>query len=816
MPDPSVTIMAKPAPTVVVSLRLAALAACLTLSSAYALTPAEVLILVNKDVSISAGVAKMYQGLRAIPPANVLRLSLGSDRYINRQQYHTQIALPVRTYLTEHASIRCIVTTSGFPYVIQATPGTEDGAAIDNELAAVLREEPKDWNRWQPNPLYLRGQNLSAYDNPRAFQMVYVTRLDGPDLKTITRMVEDAIATEATGLVGPVFGDTMGRDGATGPGAADLSIRAAIDHLSGAGFSSTLDLNPASWHQPPDGVGEQAAGAAFYVGWYDLRNFQDIFGKQGLARGAIAWHIASNEAGDLWNPNSGQWCVNLMRRGAAVTLGPAFEPYVAAFPKAEVLVESLLVGRTIAESYWFSLPHVSWAMVILGDPLYRPFAKPRPALVARAYVASNPAHVLEKGQTSPLLVQVQCVGPQGSGTPAFSAVAEAGMGLAAASGTVSIPALQAGQTAVLRVPVLKASDDPTATFRLHLNVLNENEKSRRIVLEGRTGFSRISGGTGRQTQMFVSPGGDSVISGQPGNTFLTETDNLQMKRIATPDGWAITAAAFAPDGAHFVLTLVNSEKKQATFVITDRTLSKSQAMPSGTQFLRWLSQDTILLKGQNGLVVYDIKVATSLPVFASPDWIVNTIIPETGIQLLIAKDGRFAVKNGGDEAHEILAGTGITRDRAVANDLSLFGGLDGQKRLWIQHGLPSSPEVIAQDVNQVIWGPISRRVLVEGADGSFRIYDGRDRTWTTLPLLTGGQWSPDENRMLYIEAERRDGALNPSFLSLLTGRQTQHLCDLDRIGDIAAVTFSRSGETAFLLAGADAGLRVWMMPLPRP
>jgi hypothetical protein len=195
---------------------------------------------------------------------------------------------------------------------------------------------------------------------------------------------------------------------------------------------------------------------------------------------------------------------------------------------------------------------------------------------------------------------------------------------------------------------------------------------------------------------------------------------------------------------------------------------------------------------------------------------VNNIIPETDVHLLIAKDGRFAVRNGGDEVHEILPGISAIRDRAVADDLSLFGGLDGQKRLWVQHGLKSSPEVIAQDVNQVVWGPVSRRILVEGADGAFRIYDGRDRSWMPLPTLTAAQWSPDENRMLYIEAERWEGTLVPQSLSLLTGRQTQHLCDLGRIGDIGGLVFSRNGENAFLLAGADAGLQVWMIRLPRP
>jgi uncharacterized protein (TIGR03790 family) len=232
----------------------AAFSILFSLSAAYALTPPEILVLVNKDAGISSDVARMYLQLRKIPPENVLRLSLGNNRDVSREQYRKQIAPPLKKFLLEHASIRCILTTAGFPYLIQNTAGTQDGAAIDNELAAILREEPKDWNRWQPNPLYLRGQNIRGNDDPRAFQMVYVTRLDGPDLKTITRMVEDAVAAEIMGLGGPVFGDTGGLDGKTGTAGADFSIRGAIDHLSGAGFPSTLELNQTDGRQPPGGV----------------------------------------------------------------------------------------------------------------------------------------------------------------------------------------------------------------------------------------------------------------------------------------------------------------------------------------------------------------------------------------------------------------------------------------------------------------------------------------------------------------------------------------------------------------------------------
>ncbi len=473
-----------------------------------ALDPSQVAVLVNKETLISSQVGRMYEKLREIPPANILRLSLGTDRQITPDQYWTTAAPAIKKYLDANPEIRCIVTTAGVPYSIQAADGKDEGAAFDNELAAVLREKPGDRKRAQPNPLFLGGANITGVTDPRKLQMVYVVRLDGPDLKTITRMVGDAIAVEKSGLDGPVYGDAQGLDSVTGYGVGDASIRAAVDRFSGAGFVSKLDMKQESWKQPKGGVGDQAAGAAFYLGWYDLLNFQDVFGEQGLARGSIAWHIASQEAQDIWNPAGKGWCVNLMRRGAAVTLGPVREPYVAAFPHGDIFTELLLSGDSVAESYWLALPHVSWAMVLLGDPLYRPFAsKPRPSLIARAYVAGNSSGILKKGETSSLLALVECIGPAGSGTPALTAIAEPEMGLAAATGSVAIPALKAGQSALIKIPGVTAGADSTGMFRLGLNAQDDNGLRRRIVLEGRIGFSRLTAGLLSKSQMFSARGG---------------------------------------------------------------------------------------------------------------------------------------------------------------------------------------------------------------------------------------------------------------------------------------------------------------------
>ena len=640
--------------------------------------------------------------------------------------------------------------------------------------------------------------------------MVYVVRLDGPDLKTITRMVEDAIAAEKSGLEGPVFGDAQGMDGVTGAAYGDATVRSAIDRLSGAGFDSTLDMKPESWKQPKGGVGEQAAGAAFYLGWYDLLNFQDIFGHQGLARGSIAWHIASQEAQDLWNPSGTGWCLNLMRRGVAVTLGPVHEPYVAAFPQGDIFVEALLSGASVAESYWLALPQVSWAMVVLGDPLYRPFGlHPRPALVARAYIAEESSHVLQKGETKSLLVLVECVGPEGSGTSAMTAVVERDMGLAAASGLVSIPAIKAGQSVVVRVPNVTAGTDATGMFRLRLRGRDDQKQLRLIVLEGRIGFSRLSGGLPPKSQMFVASSGDALISGKPSDSTLTETGTLRSQRITPPNGLAVAGAEFSTDGGRIALTLLDPQQKKTVTVLSDNKLGAVQPLPSGTAFLRWLGKDEILLKGPGHLARHTLGTGED-HIFDPPaDWfgaaVSGNVIPGTDIQYLVNAEGRVGVQQGSQPLHEVLRGTKATRFYAIANDLTLFGGVDGEKRLWVQHGMGAKPEVIASGVEAVLWGPISHRAVVRDANNRSRVYDGRDRGWIDLGKVSGAQWSPDEELLLF-EAE--------GYLSLLAGHRIEKLCELTRIGQVAKALISAGSDKAFLLAGIGGGLDVWMMALP--
>jgi hypothetical protein len=51
------------------------------------------------------------------------------------------------------------------------------------------------------------------------------------------------------------------------------------------------------------------------------------------------------------------------------------EPYLESFPEPGVFFGSLLAGNSLIESYTIANPFWSWQMVLIGDPLYRPFKK---------------------------------------------------------------------------------------------------------------------------------------------------------------------------------------------------------------------------------------------------------------------------------------------------------------------------------------------------------------------------------------------------------------------------------------------------------
>jgi uncharacterized protein (TIGR03790 family) len=405
-------------------MRFALLSTLLIASSGFALEPKEVIVLVNKNVPASREVAEHYLAKRKVPKENLVLLGLPVGEDISRADYDTKLVAPLREALKDRKDAKVLLATFGVPLRVGGQILTdeekkklagqdkqiEDGrqllanyekskadpkdiAAARNTLEAlrqyrrVLAHDESQacvdselmlmwWksytlDRWIMNPLNFRSSETYR----TAARVMMTARIDGPTPEIAKRLVDDAIAVEAKGLVGVVVIDAQGigfdpknaRDAnGTGYGGYDESYREMAKLFEKTDLPVKLDN--------ADKV--IAAGSyknvALYSGWYSHANFVDCCE---YVPGAIAWHLASSEAVTL-RKDSKYWCPNLLKKGVAATIGPVAEPYTIGFPKPAEFFGFVATGEfTLVESYSRSILFCSWMTVLVGDPLYNPFAK---------------------------------------------------------------------------------------------------------------------------------------------------------------------------------------------------------------------------------------------------------------------------------------------------------------------------------------------------------------------------------------------------------------------------------------------------------
>lgn len=255
----------------------------------------------------------------------------------------------------------------------------ERGAAFDSELSLVHWPDGYELLRWQPN--YLRGA-FEGSQLREAFPTLMVARLDGPDLPTAKRLIDDAIAVEkAGGLKGKTYIDARGLTTLEGrphdPGSYPDYDRALLITAKGLENLKDAEEEPRFEvvlnEQPELFMPGQCPDAALYCGWYSLAKYVDAFD---FNQGAVAYHLASAEAVTLKELDSQAWCKMLLKDGVCATIGPVNEPFLLAFPRPNEFFALLVQGELpLAEVYYRTKPFNSWQMVLIGDPLYRPYAQ---------------------------------------------------------------------------------------------------------------------------------------------------------------------------------------------------------------------------------------------------------------------------------------------------------------------------------------------------------------------------------------------------------------------------------------------------------
>jgi uncharacterized protein (TIGR03790 family) len=367
-------------------------AAATTVFAEKSLAPATIVVF-NKDVPESVELAKFYAQKRGIARDHLVPLSISKTEEISRDEYDTMMRDPLRAVFKQRGwwtlnetrggpitvtsnSIRFVALIKGVPLKIRAAanyPGDKAGpppvgnannASVDSEVAALAAFSEQISGPLQ-NPYFQSYRAIAEVDNSA---VLLVCRLDAPQAATVRRMITDAVETEKIGLWGRAYIDGA-HNSNSGLEVGDHWLVAARDQLHKAGIPLIYDDAPEIF---PNSY--PMTDCALYYGWYagamagpfTQHDFQFV-------PGAIAVHIHSFSASTLHDENA-NWAGPLLSKGAAATIGNVYEPYLQLTTHLDVFNDRLLHGFTFAESAYMATPIVSWMSVMVGDPLYRPYA----------------------------------------------------------------------------------------------------------------------------------------------------------------------------------------------------------------------------------------------------------------------------------------------------------------------------------------------------------------------------------------------------------------------------------------------------------
>lgn len=366
---------------------------------------ARVIVLANSADRESLRIARHYAEARSVPAANVIALPMALQETISWSEFVETIWNPVRAELVQRNWIDAIamdltdqsgrrkysvanhriaylVVVRGVPLRIRHDPTLykpkarqtdnvifrTNAAAVDGELS-LLAQSNHEITGYLQNPLF-------GYEQPPAIalgQVIKVSRLDGPVVEDALALVDRAISAERKGLHGRAYVD-MGGNHPDG----DRWLESVVEQLRELGFETDVDRAPTTFP-----VTARFDAPILYFGWY-AANVDGPFTKPAFhfPEGAIALHIHSYSATTLRNREAG-WSGPFVSRGVTATVGNVFEPYLQLTHRPDLLLRALARGENFGDAACYAQPALSWQLIAIGDPLYRPFGVSREEQIQR-------------------------------------------------------------------------------------------------------------------------------------------------------------------------------------------------------------------------------------------------------------------------------------------------------------------------------------------------------------------------------------------------------------------------------------------------
>ena len=335
-----------------------------------------VLLVVNKNDSVSRQIGDYYRPRRSVPLKNVCYLSTTTDEEIDWRTYSEQVEAPIAACLKKAGlvdQVLYIVTTLGMPLKVDGSGAgmMAERSSVDSELALLYSKlKGEVFRRAGPlqNPFF--GKRDARFQHP-AFPVYLVTRLAAYDLTDVKAMIDRSLAARNRGKFVIDLQSEKNDEGNNWLRTAAMLLpkdRVILDETGRVLYNQKEVIGYASW------------------GTNDLSRTERWLHFEWLP-GAIAAEFVSTSARtfkrppDTWKHTTWEdrahyyagtpqgLIGDVIHEGATGASGNTYEPYLSACVRPDYLLPAYHQGRNLAESYYIALPFVSWQGVVVGDPL---------------------------------------------------------------------------------------------------------------------------------------------------------------------------------------------------------------------------------------------------------------------------------------------------------------------------------------------------------------------------------------------------------------------------------------------------------------
>jgi uncharacterized protein (TIGR03790 family) len=339
--------------------------------------PQNVLLVVNDKSAVSRTIGEYYARKRSIPQSNICHISTSTEEDISRAAYDQTVAAPIRLCLEQKNLVETVlylVTTLELPLRIQGTSDNLNASvsSVDSELTLLYTDiksnRPHRIPGAIPNPFF--GKKDSRFSHPE-FPVYLVTRLAAYDFAEVRNMIDRSLQAKNQGkfvIDMSSFLDTEGNNWLRDAALRLPAERVIIDQSAAVLYEQSDVIGYAGWGSNDKSRHRRFLGFHWLPGAI-MTEFVSTNART-FQRPPDDWNISDWEHKDLWWKGAPQTLTaDSIMEGVTGASGHVAEPYLVFTPRPDLLLPAYFSGRNLAESYYLSIPMLSWQNVVIGDPL---------------------------------------------------------------------------------------------------------------------------------------------------------------------------------------------------------------------------------------------------------------------------------------------------------------------------------------------------------------------------------------------------------------------------------------------------------------